>query len=61
MTSAEKKKLRGENFKGWELVQTTARLCAMNMLLHGIGSQEFEPIAVGDSLAADPASASMWC
>ena len=54
-------KLRGENFKGWELVQTTARLCAMNMLLHGIGSQEFEPIAVGDSLAADPASASMWC
>jgi len=26
----------------------------MNMLLHGIGSQEFEPIAVGDSLAADP-------
>jgi type I restriction enzyme M protein len=35
-------------------VQATARLCAMNMLLHGIGSQEFEPIAVGDSLAADP-------
>ncbi len=54
MTSAEKKKLRGESFKGWELVQATARLCAMNMLLHGIGSQEFEPIAVGDSLAADP-------
>ncbi|MCL4471230.1 MAG: class I SAM-dependent DNA methyltransferase [Sulfuricella sp.] len=54
MTTAEKKKLRGESFKGWELVQATARLCAMNMLLHGIGSQEFEPIAVSDSLAADP-------
>ncbi|OYY93970.1 MAG: DNA methyltransferase [Hydrogenophilales bacterium 28-61-23] len=62
MTSAEKKKLRGESFKGWELVQATARLCAMNMLLHGIGSQglsraeggNLEPIAVGDSLAADP-------
>ena len=54
MTSAEKKKLRGESFKGWELVQATARLCAMNMLLHGIGSQEYEPIAVVDSLAADP-------
>jgi type I restriction enzyme M protein len=54
MTSAEKKKLRGESFKGWELVQATARLCAMNMLLHGIGTHEFEPIAVGDSLAADP-------
>jgi hypothetical protein len=35
-------------------VQATARLCAMNLLLHGIGSQEFEPIAVGDALAADP-------
>jgi type I restriction enzyme M protein len=29
-------------------------LCAMNMLLHGIGSQDFEPIVVSDSLAADP-------
>ena len=54
MTTAEKKKLRGESFKGWELVQATARLCAMNMLLHGIGSQEYEPIEIGDSLAADP-------
>jgi type I restriction enzyme M protein len=26
----------------------------MNMLLHGIGSQDFEPIVVADSLAADP-------
>jgi len=26
----------------------------MNMLLHGIGSQDFEPIMVSDSLAADP-------
>jgi len=54
MTSAEKKKLRGESFKGWELVQATGRLCAMNMLLHGIGSQEYEPIEVRDSLSADP-------
>ena len=35
-------------------MQATARLCAMNMLLHGIGSQDFEPIVVSDSLAADP-------
>ncbi len=53
-TRDERKKLKEETFKGWELVQATARLCAMNMLLHGIGSQEFEPIAVGDALAADP-------
>ncbi len=25
-------------FKGWELVQSTARLCAMNLMLHGIGA-----------------------
>jgi type I restriction enzyme M protein len=54
MTRDQHRKLKEETFKGWELVQATARLCAMNMLLHGIGSQEFEPIAVGDSLAADP-------
>ncbi len=54
LTKDQRKKLREETFKGWELVQATARLCAMNMLLHGIGSQDFEPIVVGDSLAADP-------
>ena len=26
----------------------------MNLLLHGIGDPEFEPIVVSDSLAADP-------
>jgi len=35
-------------------VQGVARLCAMNLLLHGIGSQEYEPIVVSDSLAGDP-------
>ena len=54
MTRPQLKKLREETFKGWELVQATARLCAMNLLLHGIGSQDFEPIVVSDSLAADP-------
>ena len=54
MTKPQKTKLKQETFKGWELVQATARLCAMNMLLHGIGSQDFEPVVVSDSLAADP-------
>jgi len=54
MTAAEKKKLKENTFKGIEFVQGVARLSAMNLLLHGIGSQEFEPIAVTDSLAADP-------
>ena len=29
-------------------------LCAMNLLLHGIGSQDFEPVEAADSLASDP-------
>jgi type I restriction enzyme M protein len=54
LTKVQRRKLKEETFKGWELVQATARLCAMNLLLHGIGSQDFEPIVVSDSLAADP-------
>lgn len=54
MTKADKKKLKEKTFKGWELVQNTARLCAMNLMLHGIGSDEDLPILVSDSLAADP-------
>jgi len=54
MTKADKKYLKEKTFKGWELVQSTARLCAMNLMLHGIGSDEDLPILVSDSLAADP-------
>jgi len=54
MTKAVKKSLKEKTFKGWELVQSTARLCAMNLMLHGIGSDENLPIMVSDSLAADP-------
>jgi len=54
MTKPQKKALKTETFKGWELVPGTARLCAMNLLLHGIGDQKFEPVVVSDALAADP-------
>ena len=54
LTKDEKKGLKQTTFKGWELVQSTARLCAMNMMLHGIGSDKDLPIVVADSLAADP-------
>ena len=54
MTKQQKRALRSGTFKGWELVQSTARLCAMNLLLHGIGDQEHEPIVLSDALAADP-------
>ena len=50
--------LRFETFRGWEIVDSTARLCAMNLYLHGIGGEgsgkNDVPITVGDSLASDP-------
>ena len=45
-----KRKLKGSTFKGWELVQSTARLCAMNLMLHSIGTDKDLPIIVSDSL-----------
>ena len=55
LTKAERKKLKEGTFKGWELVQSTARLCAMNLMLHGIGGDDAAlPLTVSDSLAADP-------
>jgi type I restriction enzyme M protein len=53
MTKEEKRFLKESTFKGWEIVQSTARLCAMNLLLHGIGGEDL-PIVVGDALASDP-------
>jgi len=35
-------------------VRATARVCAVNLLLHGIGSDEHAAIVVADALAADP-------
>lgn len=54
LTKDQKKQLKEGAFKGIEFAQSVARLCAMNLLLHGIGSQESEPVEVTDSLAADP-------
>ncbi|MCX7172159.1 MAG: class I SAM-dependent DNA methyltransferase [Proteobacteria bacterium] len=54
LTSAEKHQLKEGAFTGWELVQATARVCAMNLLLHGIGSEKSVPVRVADALAADP-------
>ncbi|MEE9164974.1 MAG: class I SAM-dependent DNA methyltransferase, partial [Nitrospinota bacterium] len=37
LNKEEKRFLDNKALKGWELVHNTARLCAMNMMLHGIG------------------------
>ena len=41
-------------FTGWEIADLPARLCAMNLLLHGIESPESDsPIHVDDALRSD--------
>ncbi|MBL9020582.1 MAG: SAM-dependent DNA methyltransferase [Myxococcales bacterium] len=58
LSRAQKKHLKLEALRGVELVGDVARLCAMNLILHGIGPTTEEdaepPIAVDDSLRADP-------
>ncbi len=49
----QKKHLRYNAFKGYDIVDGVARLCTMNLYLHGIGGEEV-PIEVKDSLASDP-------
>jgi type I restriction enzyme M protein len=47
--------LRHKALHGWEIVDNTARLCVMNLYLHGIGLESMEsPIYVEDSLAKKP-------
>jgi type I restriction enzyme M protein len=50
---AQKKKLKSGTFFGIELVDSVTRLCAMNLLLHGIGgeSEEDFPVVTKDALA----------
>ena len=54
LTRDQKKHLKESALRGWELVQSTARLAAMNLLLHGIGSEKSVPVVVSDALTADP-------
>ena len=56
---AQQDTLARETFTGWEIVDNTARLCAMNLFLHGITGRETEagfesPIEVGDALLQHP-------
>ena len=54
LTRDEKRHLKEGAFRGWELVPATARVCAMNLMLHGIGSGKSVPVRVADALAGDP-------
>jgi type I restriction enzyme M protein len=49
----QKARLKHNTLRGVELVDAVARLCVMNLYLHGIGGDE-SPISVKDSLAGHP-------
>jgi type I restriction enzyme M protein len=53
LDKAQKKKLKIGTFFGIELVDSVTRLCAMNLLLHGIGgeSEDDLPVVTKDALA----------
>jgi len=48
----QKKFLKEKTFKGWDIVTEVVRLCAMNLYLHGIGSDE-SVVLNDDALGAD--------
>jgi type I restriction enzyme M protein len=51
----QRRHLQFEALKGWEIVENAARLCVMNLLLHGIGAEDApSPIEVDDALRGDP-------
>jgi type I restriction enzyme M protein len=54
LDKAQTRKLKSGTFFGIELVDSVTRLCAMNLLLHGIGgeSEEDLPVVTKDALAA---------
>jgi type I restriction enzyme M protein len=53
----QKRHLKLEALRGVEIVDAVTRLCAMNLLLHGIGPEGDEatpPVQTDDSLRGDP-------
>lgn len=50
----QKKHLKRGFVKGWELVPNTARLCIMNLMLHGIDADPCPIVSGKDSLAEEP-------
>jgi type I restriction enzyme M protein len=51
LTFEELEFLKFETFHGWEIEKSTARLCLMNLFLHGVGDLKDTPeIEVADSL-----------
>jgi len=55
MDAEQRRRLATETFHGVDIVDSVARLCAMNLYLHGIGSTDGPPpITSSDALASPP-------
>lgn len=55
LTEKQKEHIKFKMFHGWEIEKATARLCLMNLYLHGIGNLKETPdIQVTDSLKTKP-------
>lgn len=59
LDKSQKQALKHDTFRGWEIVDNTARLCVMNLFLHGVEGRRTEqgeesPVHVDDALASDP-------
>ncbi len=55
LDSDQKRHLRFDAMRGFDIVDGVTRLCAMNLYLHGIGGDE-SPVQTGDSLASPPST-----
>lgn len=59
LTREQYESLNHKTLSGWEIVDSTARLCVMNLYLHGIGMNGgSSPIRVEDSLENEPSEKS---
>lgn len=55
LNEEQKNFLKYETFRGWEIVQSTYRLCLMNLFLHNISDIDGNsPITRNDALLSDP-------
>jgi type I restriction enzyme M protein len=53
LNKEQKQFLQLKTVRGRDIVDSVARLCAMNLYLHGIGGED-SPIDVGDALVSEP-------
>lgn len=55
LTEKDKNFLKYNTFRGWEIVQSTYRLCLMNLFMHNISDVDGKtPITRNDALLSDP-------